>query len=286
MVFQDYALFPHMSVADNIAYPLRMRGWARDRISERVREMLELVRLEGMLKRHPYELSGGQRQRVALARALAFSPRLLLMDEALGALDAKLREHMRIEIRRIQQLLEITTIHVTHDQDEALGMSDRVVVMREAKIAQVATPRELYADPANVYVADFVGRINLLPGHVIEHQPDATIVELDQGADTGKAAAGGTGSSRIAARRTPDRAPGIAVRIGIRPEAIRIVPGGGDGLPGQVVSTRFGGAIEYVTVTIDGDRRVEVLHRPGDPIPHGTVTLAWDPEKAVVLPVE
>ena len=280
MVFQDYALFPHMSVADNIAYPLRMRKWDRGRINDRVREMLALVRLEGMVKRHPYELSGGQRQRVALARALAFSPRLLLMDEALGALDAKLREYMQIEIRRIQQLLQITTMHVTHDQDEALGMSDRVVVMREAKIAQVAAPRDLYADPASVYVADFVGRINLLPGWITEHTSEATLVALDGGAERAGMAA------TIRARRTPDQAAGAAVRVAIRPEAIRIETTASAGLPGTILASRFGGAFEYITVSVANDRTIDVLHRPGEPVPEGDVVLTWRPEQALVLPAD
>ncbi len=278
MVFQDYALFPHMTVSDNIAYPLRMRKWARDRVAGRVSEMLDLVRLDGMGKRHPWELSGGQRQRVALARALSFSPRLLLMDEALGALDAKLREYMRVEIRRIQRLLQITTIHVTHDQDEALGMSDRVVVMRQAKIAQVAAPRDLYTDPTSVYVADFVGRINLLWGHVVEHAADATIVELDDPFPPATA-------TRIRARRTPDQAVGSRVRVGIRPEAVRLVEGGGV-LAGVVSGARFGGPLEYVTVAIGPDRTLDLLRRPGDAPPQGNVLLDWAPDQALVLPAD
>ena len=136
------------------------------------------------------------------------------MDEALGPLDAKLREYMRLEIRRIQRLLDITTIHVTHDQDGALGMSDRVVVMREAKIAQVAAPRDLYAGPVSVYVADFVGRINLLHGRVVEHADDATLVELDEPTGRGN-------TILMKARRSPERPLGSAVRIGIRPESLR-----------------------------------------------------------------
>src|SRR5579883_160857 len=134
MVFQSYALFPHMTVYDNLAFALQIRKWPREKIRARVREMLELVRLPQIERRYPSQLSGGQQQRVALARALIFNPRILLMDEALGALDVKLREHMQTEIKRIQQQLRITTIHVTHDQEEALGMSDRVVVMSQGRI--------------------------------------------------------------------------------------------------------------------------------------------------------
>lgn len=280
MVFQDYALFPHMTVADNIAYPLRMRKWSRERIKSRIAEMLDLVRLEGMSRRHPWELSGGQKQRVALARALAFSPRLLLMDESLGALDAKLREYMQIEIRRIQQMLQITTIHVTHDQDEALGMSDRVVVMKEARIGQVATPRELYSDPASVYVADFVGRINLLRARVLEHIGDLTVLELDEPQLTGRS------SRRLRARSAPDQAVGTSVRVGIRPEAMRIAPEAAaeNCLQGSVVATKFSGPLEYISVTIAPDRTVSVIARPGEGPRGGDVYLQWQPDQALVLP--
>jgi len=279
MVFQDYALFPHMTVADNIGYPLRMRKWSRDRIGARVTEMLDLVRLEGMGKRRSWELSGGQKQRVALARALAFSPRLLLMDESLGALDAKLREYMQVEIRRIQQMLGITTIHVTHDQDEALGMSDRVVVMKEARIGQVATPRELYADPSSVYVADFVGRINLLRACVLEHTVEATILELEEpGLDPGS-------SRRVRARPAPDLAVGSSVRVGIRPEAMRIAAEGSpeNSLHGAVTSTRFGGPLEYISVAIAPERTVSVIARPDETGRRSDVHVRWSPDQALIL---
>lgn len=161
VVFQQYALFPHMSVFDNIAYPLRMRWIPSEQIHARVRDALELVELTGFERRMPAQLSGGQQQRVALARALIFRPSVLLLDEPLAALDKKLRETMQLEIKRIQQALNITTITVTHDQQEALAMSDRVAVMNRGVIEQVGRPRDLYERPSSVFVAGFVGETNL-----------------------------------------------------------------------------------------------------------------------------
>src|SRR2546428_4908410 len=160
MVFQHYALFPHLTVEDNVGFALKIEAKPREFIRRRVAEMLELVRLPSVARRYPAELSAGQQQRVALARALAFSPRILLMDEPLGALDLKLREQMQQELKRIQQDVGITTIPVTHDQEEALSMSDRVVVMEPGRIVQIDTPEALYDRPLTKYVADFVGKIN------------------------------------------------------------------------------------------------------------------------------
>ncbi|MGH3441379.1 MAG: ABC transporter ATP-binding protein, partial [Nitriliruptorales bacterium] len=164
MVFQSYAVWPHMTVAQNVAYPLRLRRWPRERISRRVGEMLDLVDLRGLDKRLPTQLSGGQQQRVALARALAPQPALLLLDEPLSNLDAKLRERMRRDLRLIQQELGITTVLVTHDQAEAIELSDRILVMSAGHVEQVGAPEELYRSPANTFVADFLGAANVLPG--------------------------------------------------------------------------------------------------------------------------
>jgi putative spermidine/putrescine transport system ATP-binding protein len=163
MVFQNYALFPHKSVADNIAFPLRMRGMARERRAEQIKRALDLVRLPDHGDRYPNQLSGGQQQRVALARALVYNPPVLLMDEPLGALDKKLREEMQLEIKHIQKELGITTIYVTHDQEEALVMSDRIAVINEGRIEQLADPGTLYARPRTRFVADFIGESNILP---------------------------------------------------------------------------------------------------------------------------
>jgi putative spermidine/putrescine transport system ATP-binding protein len=167
MVFQSYAVFPHLTVFDNIAFPLQIRGARRAEIRQRVGEMLELVRLSGYDQRLPRQLSGGEQQRVALARALVFRPRVLLMDEPLGALDKKLRAHMQLELKHIQRHLHVTVIYVTHDQEEALTMSDRVAVMHRGRIEQVGTPAELYEAPATRFVADFLGESNFVDGVVV-----------------------------------------------------------------------------------------------------------------------
>lgn len=168
MVFQHYELFPHMTVEENVAFGLRERKWKKGAIQDRVREMLDLVKLSDTVQRFPHELSGGQQQRIALARALAISPKVLLMDEPLGALDLKLREAMQLEIRRIQQAFRIMTIYVTHDQGEALAMADRVAVMNNGQIRQVGYPWEIYADPRDRFVAEFVGQMNFLEGRIVD----------------------------------------------------------------------------------------------------------------------
>jgi len=168
MVFQDYALFPHMTVAENVAFGLERRGYDEDAIDERVEEVLELVDLAGYGDRTPENLSGGQQQRVASARAIAIEPKVLLMDEPLGALDKKLRDTLQIELRELQQQLGITTLYVTHNQGEALTMADRVAVMNEGRIEQLGTPTEIYEEPANEFVADFIGDTNFLPGDLAD----------------------------------------------------------------------------------------------------------------------
>jgi len=231
MVYQNYALFPHMTVAGNIAFPLEMRGVRREEIRRRVEETLELVQLPDKGNQFPRQLSGGQQQRVALARALVFEPPILLMDEPLGALDKKLRIEMQLEIKALQRRLAITTIYVTHDQEEALTMADRVVVMHAGLILQTATPTELYNRPASTFVAEFIGAANLL---------SATVVRT-----------GATTSVRTAAGLTFDVAasglrPGITVDIVLRPERIRLhAEGEGShaGHVGQIADAAFAGGI-------------------------------------------
>jgi len=178
MVFQSYAIFPHLNVYENIAYGLRVARVSKNEIDRRVTEVLELVELTGLEKRAPNQLSGGQQQRVALARALIMEPKVLLMDEPLSNLDAKLREQMRTEIRRIQQYLGITSVYVTHDQVEAMTISDRVVVMNEGRIEQVGTPTETYRYPQSRFVADFIGRANFLPGKVLSQQDSQLSLDM------------------------------------------------------------------------------------------------------------
>ena len=177
-VFQNYALFPHMTVAENLAYPLKARKVARNTIETKVEEYLSLVELEGFGNRHPSQLSGGQRQRVALARALIFEPALVLMDEPLGALDKKLREQMQFEITRLHQQLGFTVVYVTHDQTEALTMSDRIAVFNDRVVQQCATPDELYERPGNAFVADFIGENNMVSGKVVAVEDDTVRVAI------------------------------------------------------------------------------------------------------------
>ncbi len=179
MVFQNYAVWPHMTVFDNIAYPLKIRKVPRDEIKRRVKRVLELVRLEGLENRYPHQLSGGQQQRVALARALVMEPEVLLLDEPLSNLDAKLREEMRFEIKEIQRKVGITVIYVTHDQAEAMAMSDRIAVMNKGRIVQVGTPTEIYRRPANSFVAGFIGLANFLKHKKLKIEKDKAVAEID-----------------------------------------------------------------------------------------------------------
>ncbi len=211
MVFQNYALFPHMTVAENLAYPLKVRNMARSEIVQRVDEYLGLVELEGYGKRHPGQLSGGQRQRVALARALIFEPSLVLMDEPLGALDKKLREQMQLEITRLHRRLAFTVIYVTHDQTEALTMSDRVAVFNDGVVQQCASPDELYERPSNAFVADFIGENNLIPGEI----------SAVAGEEVRVAVAGG---QEVVAQAADIREVGGGCIVSVRPEKMFIKP--------------------------------------------------------------
>ena len=181
MVFQNYALFPHMNIFDNIAFPLKMRKYPKGDIANRVENALELVQLRGYEDRKPQQLSGGQQQRIALARALVFDPPLLLLDEPLGALDKKLREHMQIELKHIHNRLNRTMIYVTHDQEEALVMSNRIAVVNQGEIAQIGTPDELYDKPTNEFVAGFIGESNILKGRVSEITDNKLTLEIEDG---------------------------------------------------------------------------------------------------------
>jgi putative spermidine/putrescine transport system ATP-binding protein len=175
MVFQNYALFPHMTVEDNVSFPLKMRRVDKKETSERVRQALEITQLGEFGKRYPRQLSGGQQQRVALARAMVYNPSILLMDEPLGALDRNLRDHMRLELKRLQRQIGATVLYVTHDQDEALSMSDRVGVMNDGKLLQVADPKTLYEYPTTQFVATFIGESNVLPARVVAANGDLTL---------------------------------------------------------------------------------------------------------------
>ena len=230
MVFQNYALFPHLSVLENVAYSLRVRRVADAAVRSAVAAALESVGLEGLAARLPGQLSGGQQQRVALARALVMQPDLLLFDEPLSNLDAKLRIQVRGELRRLQKSLGTTAIYVTHDQDEAMSLSDRIVVMNGGRVEQVGTPEEIYARPASLFVAGFVGQVNALPGRIVDRRQDGLLIDvLDR---------------RV---RVPDaRAATDDVLVLVRPEGVRLEPPATGGGIGVVDDVEFrGDRVEY-----------------------------------------
>ncbi len=254
MVFQNYALFPHLDVAENVAFGLKTRGVARDEIRRRVEEALALVDLAGYGKRRVQELSGGQQQRVALARALAPEPDVLLLDEPLSNLDAALRERTRNELRALLKRVGITAIFVTHDQEEAFALSDRIAVLEKGRLQQVGTPEELYARPTNAFVASFLGRANFLDATAVQQDGDVLVCEIADGVRWRVSIAGAGGADVDAAHRrggvATDRLTGAErVRIMIRPEALRIVrtPESGD-LTGEVLERRFAGPVTHYVV--------------------------------------
>jgi spermidine/putrescine transport system ATP-binding protein len=267
-VFQSYALFPHMSVEDNIGFGLERKGVAKAELKGRVAEMIELVGLAGFAKRKPRQLSGGQQQRVALGRALVNHPRVLLLDEPLGALDLKLRKQMQLELKRIQQEVGITFVHVTHDQEEAMTMADTIAVMKDGRIEQLGRPEELYERPATAFVAGFLGASNLLPGTI----EDAGTIRLVDGT--------------IVRAQVNGRAGAVAA--GVRPEKITIGAGGGaNELPGTVAETAYiGVATQVVVRTAAGT--VHVFSQNIDaggrvPAAGTTVVLSWAPESTFVV---
>ena len=236
MVFQSYALLPHYNVFDNIAYGLKIRKVAKDEIAERVMAMLKLVELEGLEGRMTNQLSGGQQQRVALARALVVQPSVLLFDEPLSNLDAKLRVAMRTEIRRIQQTVGITAIYVTHDQSEAMSISDQIIIMNKGKIAQMGTPREIYYQPKNEFVADFIGEVNFLSGSVTSIDSKAIHVDV--------------GGVDITAESFEKVSKGDSCKIVLRPESITLADQGV--LPCTVTLSTFMGSYQYYQVDVNG----------------------------------
>ncbi|NND92268.1 MAG: ABC transporter ATP-binding protein [Granulosicoccus sp.] len=259
MVFQSYALFPHMTVLENVSYGLRVSGLKKAVVRDRALNGLELVGLDGYGDRLPSELSGGQQQRVAVARALVLEPQVLLFDEPLSNLDAKLRRQVREEIRELQQSLGLTVVYVTHDQEEALAVSDRIIVMRNAEIAQAGTPRQLYEEPADSFVADFIGEANLM---------DVSIEAVDQANGTAFIDLAGL-AIRLSARNLP---PGPAM-LAVRPNRIELLPSGRvDALPGKVIkSTYVGNHMEYVVQLEQGEwfatsDDVEAVHVAGSAV--------------------
>jgi spermidine/putrescine ABC transporter ATP-binding subunit len=294
MVFQRYALFPHMTVRQNIAFGLNQQRLAASVVAQRVETMLDLVHLSGRADHHPHQLSGGQEQRVALARSLALEPRLLLLDEPLAALDAGLRKQMQGELKEIQRQTGITFLAVTHDQEEALTLSDQVVVMHDGRIMQVGTPADIFERPRNRFVANFMGAENILPAMVLNRSAHATTVEV--------------GGLVLTLPVTFD-APGDRAGLVIRPEAFRLDAATASGWPGQVVDVTYKGSTRLLTVVLDeaevAERRPHGAAHTGEEgetnqasqdetrlkvsVPAGTtvterVVVSFLPEQAVLIP--
>lgn len=271
-VFQNYALFPHMTVFDNIAYGLKIRKRPKDEITKRVNEMLELVQLKGYENRRPDALSGGQKQRVAIARALINNPKVLLLDEPLGALDLKLRKQMQVELKRLQKKLGITFVYVTHDQEEALTMSDRIAVMNEGVIEQLATPREIYDRPLTKFVAGFIGESNIFDGKVKSIIDEIIEVETSVGIMNVK----GDGFE-----------VNENIHVSIRPEYIKISdePVDGFNLKGTIKDFIYMGTVVKTSVDMKDNTEIkysrfekETDFKEGD-----SVNIYWNPEKAVAI---
>ncbi|WP_275983506.1 ABC transporter ATP-binding protein [Paenibacillus hamazuiensis] len=284
VVFQSYALFPHMSVFENVAYGLKIRKVPKDEVARRVHEALAIVRLEGMAERKPAQLSGGQQQRVAMARALVIRPSLLLLDEPLSNLDAKLRDEMRVELKEIQRKIGITTIFVTHDQDEALAISDRIVVMNNGSVEQIGTPEEVYEEPATEFVQRFIGMTNAVTGTAAGREAEFLRIRFASGAEVW-----GMAKGEIIA--------GKPAQAFVRPERIAMEPlpepsgktsGKSSGIPGQqrknllagqvTFSSYQGSTILYKVHTDCGELLVRTpTRRYENPAPPGArVNLSWD----------
>ncbi len=277
MVFQNYALFPHLDVGDNIAFGLRRRRVDAGDIRRRVAEALELVGLAGYEKRRPNQLSGGQQQRVALARALVNRPNVLLLDEPLGALDLKLRKRLQMELKRIQGEVGITFVYVTHDQEEALTMSDRIAVMHAGRVEQLGTPEELYDRPTTRFVADFIGTTNLLGGAIESADAAGALIRLD-GGETCRVVGAGHGVGRT-------------VELSIRPESVLLKPSNGTATAGpepihatvQHVAY-LGGNVQYRVRTGGGLTITALVSKTDERLPVGSaVDVVWSPAEALVL---
>jgi spermidine/putrescine transport system ATP-binding protein len=279
-VFQHYALFPHMSVADNVAFGLELKKIPRGDRRDRVAQILKVVQLEGMEKRKPSQLSGGQQQRVALARALVNRPAALLLDEPLGALDVKLRKQMQLELKRIQSELGTTFVYVTHDQEEALTMSDRIGVMNGGVVEQVADPKEIYERPKTPFVADFIGSLNALDFRVDDVSDGLAVMKLGEG-------------ERLVVPVGAGIQRGSNLRVAVRPERVRIEPAngrapeGGSRVEGTIAELVYLGGLTHFHVDAGSAGRV-VSHRMGDEVasslqPGSKVVLSWPAEHAYVL---
>ncbi|MBY6261033.1 ABC transporter ATP-binding protein [Azospirillum sp. 412522] len=283
VVFQNYALFPHMTIEENIAFPLKMRKVPAADAKRRAREALEMVHLPHIAGRYPRELSGGQQQRVALARCMVYKPSIILMDEPLGALDKKLREHMQLEIKRLHREMGTTIVYVTHDQEEAMTMSDRICLMNAGRIEQLGTPADLYFRPRSLFVADFLGESNILPAALRTRVGDEVEIALGGGGVAGRALANGT-----------DLAPGTPVRVMVRPQNLTVArrpqnAASPDALEGRVSDVMVTGSLTKVYME-PLDRNLPPLvaafptRNDADAVRIDDVlTLSWSGRDAVVI---
>ena len=271
-VFQSYALFPHMTIFDNIAYGLKMKKVPKNEIRERVQEMMELVQLGGFEKRYPSQLSGGQKQRVAIARALINRPRVLLLDEPLGALDLKLRKQMQLELKRLQKKLNITFIYVTHDQEEALTMSDRIAVMHDGIIDQLDTPKEIYEHPKTKFVATFIGETNTFDGCISDMQGNHITVSLENGIVQGI----GT-----------DFKSQEYLTVSVRPEKMKYADSPVDGftLTATVKDYVYVGSVIKCIALLPNGNEVKIERLAGEELPKigSPIFIYWNPEDAVLI---
>ena len=278
MVFQNYALFPHMTIFDNIAFALKMRRWSADKIRAAVERALEIVQLPQVAQRYPRQLSGGQQQRIALARAMVYEPSVILMDEPLGALDKKLREQLQLEIKRLHEELGIAVLYVTHDQEEALVMSDRICLMQQGRIEQLGSPDELYFRPRSLFAADFLGEANLLAGRVEGSNGAEISVTLNDG-------------QRIRGVSDHGLSPGQSVRVMVRPETLRVLSDGESAanvLEARGVEMMMSGGTTRSFFRTASGLELFVRALTAGPVSAAIkdrdVRLGWEVERAVVLP--
>jgi putative spermidine/putrescine transport system ATP-binding protein len=268
LVFQNYALFPHMTVNENVSFPLLMRRVSEPEKSRRVEETLAMVQMGHLGHRFSRELSGGQQQRVALARCFVYRPSIILMDEPLGALDKKLREQLQLELKRLHRETSATIIYVTHDQEEALALSDRIVLMNQARIEQIGTPEQIYRRPATAFAAAFIGTSNIIRGNVVQDKGKACFRTV-------------LGEFELAASREIERDGALVVR----PEHLKVGDAGSNRLTGTVEDVVFAGAENRVIVRAEGNLLVTSCPARTQPPILGTqITLSWDPSDAVIVP--
>ena len=280
-VFQSYALFPHMTIYDNVAYGLKMKKVPKKEIKERVLKMLEMVQLSGFEKRYPSQLSGGQKQRVAIARALINRPKVLLLDEPLGALDLKLRKQMQLELKRLQKKLNITFIYVTHDQEEALTMSDRIAIMHDGVMDQIGSPTEIYERPATKFVATFIGETNVFDGTIRSIEGGKAVIGIENGEVTS------SGSVEEGDGKNTGFAVNEFVTVSVRPEKMHFSPKPVEGftVPAVIRDYIYVGSVLKCIAVLPNGNEIKMEKLAGEELPPigEKVFICWEPEDAVLI---